>query len=447
MREPTNYLRGNWPFPAKRLPVFYGWVIAVVSTLGYLASIPGQTMGMAVFADVFIEKFGLSRTTLSIAYMLGTVASALLLTWAGRLYDRHGARTLLVGASLMLAAALVMISFTDTAAQTLAAWTGMHAAVFSFALITVGYFGVRFAGQGVMTSASTNVLLLWFVKRRGLVTGFRGVFVSLGFSIAPLPLALLIDVAGWREALWWLALLVLAGFGVLALLLVRDRPEVCNLRADGESTSQDDLPPVAPSSTLEQARRSAVFWVYALPLAMHALFGTALTFHIAAIFESAGRSRTEAFAYFVPQAVVSVATNLSISALSDYTRLKGAVVGMLVAFLFGTAGLLYLHTNWGYWLLVAGFGVGGGLWGVLSNLAFVRQFGTVHLGEIHGFMASLTVLGSAIGPLAFSLARDYLGSFSAAAWVCGVVLLALLIFAIVVSQPHDQPPARQLRHP
>ena len=42
-------------------------------------SIPGQTMGMAVFADAFMEAFGLSRTELSTAYLLGTTGSALFL--------------------------------------------------------------------------------------------------------------------------------------------------------------------------------------------------------------------------------------------------------------------------------------------------------------------------------------------------------------------------------
>jgi hypothetical protein len=77
-------LRGDWPFPAGKVPVFYGWIIAGISTFGFLFSVPGQTMGMAVFADSFIEVTGLSRTELSWAYMFGTIASAsrnVLLLW------------------------------------------------------------------------------------------------------------------------------------------------------------------------------------------------------------------------------------------------------------------------------------------------------------------------------------------------------------------------------
>ena len=49
--------QGDWPFRAGRSPFYYGWVIAAVSTLGFIMSIPGQTMGMAVFADAFMEAF------------------------------------------------------------------------------------------------------------------------------------------------------------------------------------------------------------------------------------------------------------------------------------------------------------------------------------------------------------------------------------------------------
>ena len=59
--------RAAWPFDIRRIPFFYGWVIWFVSTLGFLFSIPGQTMGMAVFTDELIDALDLSRTQLSMA--------------------------------------------------------------------------------------------------------------------------------------------------------------------------------------------------------------------------------------------------------------------------------------------------------------------------------------------------------------------------------------------
>ena len=427
------------------MPIFYGWIIALVSTLGFLFSVPGQTMGMAVFADTFIIELGLSRTELSVAYLFGTVASALTLTRAGRWYDIYGARVMLVTAPILLGVTLMFISGIDVFAEWVRGWIDIPLAWITFPLILVGYFGVRFSGQGVLTSASRNVLLVWFERRRGLVSGMRGVFVSLGFSIAPLVLAFMIDGFGWRGALWLMAGAVGLGFSLLALITVRDRPEVSGLSADGDVHEEgahragSDL---AEDRSVTQARRDPVFWIYSSALAMHALFGTAVTFHIVAIFAEAGRDRSEAFGYFLPQAIVSLSVNLAVSALADYCRLKPILIAMLVAFLIGAFGLTRLDTQFGYWLLVVGFGAGGGLWGVLSNLAFIRQFGVLHLGEISGLNTAVTVFASAVGPVFFSVANDLFDTFTAAALVCFVGLIVLLAVALWLPQPRDQLPQR-----
>ena len=422
-------IRSDWPFDIRRLPFYYGWLIWGFSTLGILISIPGQTMGMAVFTDYLIEALHLSRTQLSMAYLIGTVGSSLFLTRAGRWYDRLGGRVTVTAASAALAVMILFISVSDSLA--------IHfggGVVVSFLIITLGYFGVRFLGQGILTSASRNVLLVWFEQRRGLVSSARGVFVSFGFAVAPLALAWMITRAGWHEALWQLAFVCLL-FAGLALVFLRDNPNSCGVLIDGH-THEDQAPEtrVQPSATLDQARRTPIFWLATLSLSVHSLLGTAVTFHIVSIFAEAGRSQTEAFAYFLPTAVFATVTNLLCGWLSDKRSLKPFMILMLSSFLAGAIGVIYLQHNWGYAALVVGFGIGGGLWSVTSNLAFIRNFGPLHLGEITGFCTSIMVFASAIGPALFSLGLDYSGSYAAALWACIAALVLLLGFAIVVKQ-------------
>ena len=59
--------QGDWPFRAGRSPFYYGWVIAAVSTLGFIMSIPGQTMGMAVFADAFMDGVSFEQYTMLVS--------------------------------------------------------------------------------------------------------------------------------------------------------------------------------------------------------------------------------------------------------------------------------------------------------------------------------------------------------------------------------------------
>lgn len=410
-------------------------MIWLFSTIGFLFSIPGQTMGMAVFTDPLIDVLGLSRTQLSMAYLFGTVGSSLFLTSAGRWYDRLGGRVMIAASSFALGVMVLFIS----AADHMASVAGGHWLV-AFVVIMVGYFGVRFFGQGVLTSASRNVLLVWFVKRRGLVSGIRGVFVSLGFSLAPLMLAWLIVTFGWRGALVVMAVVVGALFPVLALVFIRDNPASVGLMPDGEPGVPGEHQDIeVHSKSLNEAQRSPVFWIYSMSLAMHALFGTALTFHVVSIFEEAGRGRDEAFGYFFPAAIFSTTVNLVASWLVDLHPLKPFLVAMLVFFIVGAVGLYNLEHAWGFWMLAAGFGAGGGLWGVTSNLAFIRFFGPLHLGEISGFNTSLTVFASAIGPAAFSVGLDTFGGYDAAVAACLAVLACLLVAAALVRQEELAP--------
>ena len=396
-------------------------------------------MGMAVFTDHLIEALGLSRTELSVAYLFGTLGSSLFLTRAGRFYDETGARISMVVSSIGLGLFVSFIACIEQVAQVLNNITAITSSRITFPLILLGYFGVRFAGQGVLANSVRNVLLVWFEKRRGLVVGARSVIITLGFSLAPPFLAFLIAYFGWRGALFVLAVIPGVIFSMIALVFIRDTPESCGLLPDGHVSGDIDKPPAIPSRTLVQAKKSPVFWIYAAALGFYSLFGTAFIFHIVAIFDEAGRTSAEAFAYFFPLAIVSVSVNLTSSWLSDRTRLKNLLVVKLMAFILGAWGLLHLHEQSGYWTMVAGFGACGGIWAALSNLAFIRFFGRLHLGQISGLSMSLVVFGSAIGPALFSIGYDLFGTFHAAVWLSLTILAVLLIAAVIIPQPEPVP--------
>ena len=79
-------------------------------------------------------------------------------------------------------------------------------------------------------------------------------------------------------------------------------------------------------------------------------------------------------------------------------------------------------------------GTGSGLWSVISNLAFIRYFGALHLGEVTGLVTATMVFSSAIGPALFSLGLDWSGSYAAADWLCIGLIMPLWLGAIFVRQ-------------
>lgn len=90
-----------------------------------------------------------------------------------------------------------------------------------------------------------------------------------------------------------------------------------------------------------------------------------------------------------------------------------------------------------------GFGVGGGLWGTLANLVFIRHYGLKHPGEISGLNSTLTVFASAIGPVLSSLTYDITGTFTTGPMLSIVILPVLLVASVLVKQLLDNIPQRR----
>ena len=58
-------------------PIFYGWIIMLVGTLGMIMSSPGQTYVVSIFIEPFIADLGISRSLVSTLYTLGTLVGSL----------------------------------------------------------------------------------------------------------------------------------------------------------------------------------------------------------------------------------------------------------------------------------------------------------------------------------------------------------------------------------
>ena len=93
-----------------RSPIYYGWVVMAVATLGAIMTTPGQTYGVSIFIDHFIRDLGISRTAVSTLYTVGTLLASLMLTYVALLIDRHGPRRIMAGAVLLLGLACLYMS-------------------------------------------------------------------------------------------------------------------------------------------------------------------------------------------------------------------------------------------------------------------------------------------------------------------------------------------------
>ncbi len=428
----------RFPFDPGKIPFFYGWVILVVATVGILVSAPGQTTGVSTFTDYLIENVKISRDQISTAYMLGTIASSFFLIWAGTVYDKYGARWVGIATSLILAFVLVLLSQSDRLVRLIVPETSpSHLTVAVIALVLF-FFMLRFSGQGVLTMISRNMLMKWFIARRGLVNGIASVFVSLGFSMAPLSFDMLIQSTSWRHA--WLLMAVAIGifFTLFVFVFFRDNPEDLDMIPDGEKHANKEHNVIIKpfkQFTLKEARTNLTLWLFAVPMAIYALYITGYTFHLVSLFAEAGLSRDQALAIFIPISFISVSLSLLGGWISDRIKLVYLLYILLAGEILALFSLAQIDQHVFYLGFIIGSGMVSGMYNVLMAVTWPRYYGREHLGKITGFVMALIVFGSALGPILFSLSLSQLGSYSAAIHSLLILVLILSVFSYKAVNP------------
>jgi MFS family permease len=414
----------NWPIAPERSPIYYGWILLLVAVVGVLMSVPGQTAGVSVFTDSLLKATSTTRVELANTYLVGTLMSGLALPMAGRALDRIGARLMATLAALGLGAVLVGFSVIEE----LAGSGGIRALV----VLTVGFVALRFTGQGLLTLSCRVMVAKWFGKRRGLASGLMSVFVSLGFSVAPITLAFVMDNAGsWQRAYLLMALAVGAGMSSVAFLLFRDDPESCGLRLDGAPV--DSVASEEPTFGLDEAITTGAFWAIALSLAIMSAVVTGITFHIVDLGSEFGFNRNQSLALFPPIAVVAMIAGPVAGIIADRVRLRWLLLTLLVSQSLSYLGFAYLDRLEAMALIATG--VATGLFGTLSTLAMARVFGRLHIGSIASAQMSALVIGSALGPSMLAGSRQWFGSYTPALALAAALPVAVAVLATVARDP------------
>ncbi len=91
-----------------------------------------------------------------------------------------------------------------------------------------------------------------------------------------------------------------------------------------------------------------------------------------------------------------------------------------------------------YYGFIVGHGMANGLYNVLMTVTWPRFYGRKNLGRISGFVMSLIVFFSAIGPVLFSFSLTRLGTYSFASYGLAFFILVLLILSYKGNNPQDK---------
>lgn len=401
-------------------PVPYAWVVLASAMVTMVMTIPGQTVGISVVLDPIIGDLALSRSFVSGLYTAGTLIGSLTLPFVGRFVDRRGPRQAVVWIASAFALACLFMS-----------------SVSGWLTLAVGFVLVRALGQGSLSLVSQHVVALWFVRRRGFAIGLLGLAMATATAFVPGLLEALESARGWRGTYVVLAVLVAALAVPLGVAFFRDRPEAYGHLPDGARRRSGEEAPVAPAESnlsLAEARRTGAFWIVAAGDVLIAALSTGLIFHHFDILASGGIERAAAAWVFVPIGLVSAGSTLAAGMLLDRVRPRFILATMLVfqAIALILAGIVGEGT-----MLVYGatLGIASGIRGAVSGSTYAYYFGRRHLGAIKGFATTLTVAGTAIGPLLFAVGRDVTGGYLAVLWISALVPALLAAVSLRLRPP------------
>ena len=400
------------PRPARRRRiVLTGAVLVAMSG-------PGQTAGFSVFVDPLTEALDVSRSGLTVAYLIGTLAASTTGTWLGRIADRRPMAAVVRAVAVALGLAVLL-----AAAST------------NIVVLTIAIYGLRSFGQTGMTLSASVFVARSVDVGRGAALGLLTAVGGSAISLTPLIASRLITAVGWRWTWVALAVMVVSVGTAASVSVQRLEASVDPERSDGSSTAHRVDRSVDPDE--RWGRRRNGFILVAAAFTCNGVVATALAFHQIALLGERGLDAAAAATNFLPQSLAAAAVALAVGRLVD--RLPGRWVLVADMSLLTVATLAVTRVEGAVAAAAFGMLLGSATAATASSegALLARWVGTERLGTWRGRMLTAVVIGTALAPLGFELLATATGSFTAAARLLAVVPACVAVGALVTRLPAE----------
>jgi MFS family permease len=400
--------------------IYYGWVIVLVAAAAMVGTLPGRTQGLGLITEPLLRDFEITRIAYAQINLVATLAGSLFCFGIGSSIDRRGSRVVVTALALALGATVL----ATTAAPGL-----LELAI----LITV----TRGLGQSSLSIVSMAMVGKWFRRRVTHAMGVYAVALSVGFMAAFPIVGTIVTEQGWRAAWATIGAALVLILAPLAWTLVRDTPESMALTIDDEGPATVDDSPVAtlPHATLGQALASPAFWVFATASALYGLIASGIGLFNESILAERGFAPTTYHQALAVTAITALAANFAAGAYAARRSLRSVLVGALAILAAGLLALPHIATAPQVMGQAVAMGIGGGFVMVVFFSFWSRAYGRTHLGRIQGAAQALTVLASAVGPLALAFCIERTGSYAFAFYLLSIAVTLLAVVAAFVPLP------------
>ena len=455
-------LMENGPARIQQLPrlwpsrAYYGWAIVFTSFFISIAQVPMYGPVFSVFVRPIEDELGWSRTTITVAFTVGSLGGALLAVVVGPIVDRYGARGVMSVTGLLVTAGLLAI----------AAMTEPWHFWVAYGVART----VSVAGVGLGTSVA---IANWFIRMRGRAIAMRAAGQRTGQAIVPLLILPVLLSLGWRESFVVLGVVAALFITIPSMLFIRRRPEDFGLRPDGDRVTgraphrdaptpgevpasagtthphpplRGDLSPQGRggpqqeeySWTLREVRATRTLWLLTVGMAAGLAAQIAINVHAVANFEDKGISQGLAVTVASIFTGVAAVSMMGWGVLVERIHVRYVSMAAMGLFFLAMGVLLVAETYPMAVLFAVLFGLGTGGWTVAQMIMIPNYFGRLHAGSIKGFISPVEGLLGISGPLAAAFVFDTTGSYDAA-FVAAAATFAVGCAAFYLAKPLAHP--------
>jgi MFS family permease len=389
-----------------------------VAAVAMVGTLPGRTQGLGLITEPLLRDLQIDRVHFARINLWATLIGALFSIGVGRLIDRFGSRIVLTVVAVLLASIVLGMSAANSV-------------VAIAILITL----TRGLGQSALSVVSITMIGQWFVRRLNLAMAAYSIALSIGFMLAFPLIGAIVLSRGWRTAWWIVGLALLIGLAPLALLLVRRSPESLAIDPDGESKPNSLDADAANDYTLREALLTPSFWVFGVSSAIYGLIASGIALFNESIL---AERRFDASTYhrsLVIVALTSLVGNFLGGWIASRWRMNRLLALSMVLLAGSLAALPHVSTQVHVAIYAAVMGLAGGFVIVIFFSFWSAAYGRKHLGKIQGAAQALTVIASALGPLALAETVSRTGSYSSIFYLLTMVVLVLALLAWVVKTP------------
>ncbi|CDX19092.1 Transporter [Mesorhizobium plurifarium] len=393
----------------------YRWVIVAAGALMTCVAL-GAMFSLAIFLEPMSLDTNWSRTGISSAMTLNFLVMGLGGFAWGAIYDRVGARPVVLAGAVLLGLSLVVASRA----------TSLIVFQLSYGVIVGLAASAFFAPMIALTTA-------WFDTNRSLAVSL----VSAGMGVAPMTISpfarWLITAYDWRTAMF--------DIGVMAWVLLL--PAVLLVRQPPATVAASDGTPLPaandPGMSVGQALRSPQFIVLGLTFFACCAAHSGPIFHMVSYAMSCGVAPMAAVSIYSVEGLAGLGGRVLYGVLGDRLGVKPVLVAGLAIQGLVIAAYLTVGQLEQFYLLAVIFGATYG--GVMPLYAVLAReyFGLRIIGTVLGAATMLSSLGMSLGPLAGGMIYDATASYH---WLfIGSALIGLGAAGIAIAFPPQ--PSRQ----